>query len=486
MLTVFRLPRPTSTSFSLSLGILGGIAAGLFTPAGAAIPSLAEIKDIIGNRSELLINRDGRRVPVQTGSALQRNQDALITSPPNNAYTVMKFFSDQGEDLNFYIQTDPHTEPTIYHFPCSAQGNYHFGWGLAANAARGCEEGMTLIKGRPPQAALPFSVAWLKQLAQMPHRKVLYCSVAGESGLSFSTTMSGDPCIPALEKCQAAGDPTCQISTKGFWWTSHEQLKASLDCLSIPPQSVEGSGQTIEANIQALLQDVQGQDGSCRLSVYRPDDVVIFPAPDEIVTGLGDDGILVEVDDTPAGIDLNVLKGAINIRSVHNANGDFQLLKEGERYIHSGAALTPVITSDRQSRLEYIDMEVLCAFASYPANALNIPVCFEAGLLPTGNGQPVAFCNREQASGGQEGDRRTLQMSRASGEIELEYEMFMERDKLQIIYEGREIWSTNGFVSGSEQVTVPFNGSSGRVEVVLTGSLESDTTLWNYTLYCPK
>ncbi|MGF1537782.1 MAG: hypothetical protein ACFB4J_15060 [Elainellaceae cyanobacterium] len=467
-----------------SIAVVSGLALVAPDPAMAVDPERARIEDILGNSSELFIRRGNRREPIQIESALQRSQDALITAPPNNAYAVMKFFSQSGEDLNFYIQTSPHTEPTIYHFPCSAQGNYQIGWGLAENESRGCEEGMTLLKGQPPRAQAPLPIAWLKQLAQGPVRRVYYCTAVGQSGPNFETAMSGDPCTEALEACQAAGDASCQVSTKGFWWTSEEQMHASLDCLSADPRSTEGTGQAIEANIQALLQETQGQDSSCLLHVFRPDDFVMIPAPDEIVQGLGDDEILVQVRDTPTGIQLDVLKGAINVRSVHNSNSDLQLVSQGERYVHSGAA-NQVTTFDRQQGLRSIDMEILCAFASQPDNDLNVPACFEVGLLPTADGRPVAYCDLEQASGGQEGDERILQMSRPIGEIEIEYEMFDVPDRLQIIHEGREILDT-GFVSSSRRISVPFSGSSGRVKVSLTGNFEIDTTEWNYTLYCPK
>jgi len=96
----------------------------------------------------------------------------------------------------------------------------------------------------------------------------------------------------------------------------------------------------------------------------------------------------------------------------------------------------------------------------------------------------VAFCNREQASGGQAGDRRFVQMSASRGEIELEYEMYGVPDRLQIIHDGVEILDT-GFVSGSESLKIPLAGKSGRLEVIVTGNVENAGTQWDYLLTCP-
>ncbi|NET47770.1 MAG: hypothetical protein F6K09_03400 [Merismopedia sp. SIO2A8] len=74
-------------------------------------------------------------------------------------------------------------------------------------------------------------------------------------------------------------------------------------------------------------------------------------------------------------------------------------------------------------------------------------------------------------------------MSTNQGEITLEYETFQIPDRFQLIYEGRQILDT-GFISGSNELTIPFSGRSGRVDVIVTGN-QSDSTQWNYTLQCP-
>ncbi|MEM9907607.1 MAG: hypothetical protein AAF921_21570, partial [Cyanobacteria bacterium P01_D01_bin.44] len=78
-----------------------------------------------------------------------------------------------------------------------------------------------------------------------------------------------------------------------------------------------------------------------------------------------------------------------------------------------------------------------------------------------------------------------VQMSTHQGEIEIEYEMYGVPDRLQVLYEGQEVLDT-GFVSGSQTVSVPFSGKSGRVDVIVTGNQEQSGTQWDYILRCPR
>ncbi|MEM9163058.1 MAG: hypothetical protein AAGC54_08315, partial [Cyanobacteria bacterium P01_F01_bin.4] len=171
-------------------------------PAHATPPEQARVDNVLGNSSELLIRRDGRRESLQVGSVLQQIRDALITAPPNNARALLRFLSGSGEDLNFYVQTNPHSQAAIYYFPCQLQGgDYLIGWGLAQNSDRGCENGLQVMRGRT-SAALESSqliAAGSKQLAQAPTRQIFYCSAGGGGQLAFATTTRGDPCGEALQ-----------------------------------------------------------------------------------------------------------------------------------------------------------------------------------------------------------------------------------------------------------------------------------------------
>ncbi|MGB3493002.1 MAG: hypothetical protein WBA57_09765, partial [Elainellaceae cyanobacterium] len=471
--------RHLSTIFAL-LTLVASSAIFIDRPSRATTPEQTSINEILGNSSELLIRRSGRRESVQTGSVLQRFRDALITAPPNNARALLRFLDLDGTDLNMYVLTHPHPESAIYYFPCQIQGgNTHIGWGLARDASRGCETGMNVRRGRSntSRASGADLSAASKQLAQTPLRQIFYCNAASAEGQTgFATATSSNPCSEAIQQCQSQiqsntpGGSDCQISTTGFWWTNEEQLHATLDCTALPESTdlvggdaalpletlpseamastqIEGNGATFASDLEASLQALPGQ--SCTVQVYRPEDFIIIPAPDEVVLGLGDDETLVQVRDTETGLQVDVIKGAINVRSVNDPN--LRVISKGERYIHS-ASSSEVTSFSRSEALTSIDMEVLCAFSGNATNNLNVSACREANLLPASGQSELAFCNREQGAGGQEGDLRTLQMGSNRGEIEIDYEMFAVPDRVQLIYEGREILDT-GFISGDGRLS---------------------------------
>ncbi|MGL5083065.1 MAG: hypothetical protein ACRC8A_16385 [Microcoleaceae cyanobacterium] len=457
-------------------------------PMRATIPEKTTISNILGSTSELFIRRSGQRESAQVGSIMRQIRDALITSPPNNARAVLRFLAADNTDLNMYIQTNSHSDQAIYHFPCRLQGgDYLIGWGLVKNGLRGCEQGLTVMEGTAsaPKKALtsPFQLVSFP-IAQTAARQFFYCSAIGENGstgfATTSSTSSNDPCAIAVQRCQESGATQCEATTTGFWWTTEKQLKAQLTCAGDQSVVAQATGETIKAEIESLLEQNQGQ--SCSVRVSRPQDFEITPAPDDVVLDQKDDEILVQTQDTDTGLIVDVLQGAINVRSSNEP--ELRLLKEGERYVHSNSGSGKVTTFDRDAALKSIDMEVLCAFASYEENDLRVAACNEASFsLSSGQG-PVTFCNLEQASGGQEGDRRTIQMSSNQGELKIEYEMYSVPDRMEINYEGKKLVDT-GFTSGSKRLSIPYSGQSGRMEVILTGNQETSGTLWNYILRCP-
>lgn len=452
------------------------------TPSLAEVPEQTRIDDLLGNSSELLIRRSGHRESVQIGTVLQRVRDALLTVPPNNARAMLRFLSASGADLNFYVQTNPHTEASIYYFPCQVQGgDYLIGWGLAENAARGCENGLQVTYGSSTGAALPPDAVALgtKQVAQAPVRQIAFCVAGNDSGAhGLATSTTGDPCVQAIEQCEAEGG-NCSITSTGFWWTSEPELEASLICEDGSIQTLSSSGDALTDALKTLVAEAQGTN--CSAQVYRPEDLVIVPAPDAVVQAQGSDEILVQTRRTNEGLRVDVLKGAINVLAA--GNDEPAIVTQGDRYLRTPTT-SQVTTFDRAAALTSVDMEVLCAFASNSADRLRIGACQEGLGMDTTAGIPVPFCNREQASGGQEGDRRFVQMSASQGDIELEYEMYDVPDRLQIFQDGVQILDT-GFVSGSDSLTLPLAGQSGRLEVVVTGNATIDTTEWDYLLTCP-
>lgn len=304
----------------------------------------------------------------------------------------------------------------------------------------------------------------------------------------FSTSTGSDACTQAVEQCQSTGGHGCEPTTKGFWWSHEENLHATLACATSQDVSLTGSGTSIADEIKTLLPQAQGKD--CHLQVFKEEDFIMMPAPDDVVQALGDDEILVRTKDTGTGLIVDVIKGAINVRSVapveeRSADSEPQLVKKGQRYRHYGPIgeiIGEITTFNREESLASTNIDVLCTFASRQGTLLQVSLCKELGLLTTG---PIVHCNREQQSGGQEGDHRTVQMGVAAGVIELEYKMYTVPDQLQIFYEGEMLFDSTKR-SGGETVSIPFSGRSSRIEVTVTGNQEEEGTEWEYTIQCPS
>ncbi len=94
-------------------------------------------------------------------------------------------------------------------------------------------------------------------------------------------------------------------------------------------------------------------------------------------------------------------------------------------------------------------------------------------------------CGQQQVSGGQAGDRRTIKLTANRGKISISYDMKPVPDRLQVVYEGREIIDT-GFVSGTGAREASFEGNSSEVTVIVTGNPGVSTTEWDYILSCPQ
>jgi hypothetical protein len=460
-------------------------------PVVAELPEQALISDINGNLSELAIRRNQRREPPQIGtSKLNQFRDALVTVPRNDgggttARAWLRFLDASGQDMGLYVQTNEHPEPAIYYFPCQIQGGDQFiGWGLQSNEAqgRGCEEGIQVIPGDGSGAMVPGSAIALKQtsLAQGAIRQLAYCSASDATGkIGFASSPTADPCTPAIQQCQAAGGNGCEANMTGLWWTNEAEMEAILSCNGNRIDAVSGTGDAIASLVTPLLAKAQGPD--CYVQLLRPGDVVIAPASDAEVRATGATDILVRTRSTAEGIDVDVIRGAIRTSTTQPEPP--RILNQGQRLVVSEQG-SQVTNFDRQATLTSVDMEVLCAFATNSPDRPAMPACQEGLGIDTTTAPRVEFCNREQGSGGQLGERRIMQMSSNQGEIRLNYEMYEVPDRIEIIQDGRLIFDT-GFISGRNSVTIPFQGQSGRLEINVTGNPGIDTTLWTFTLQCP-
>jgi hypothetical protein len=106
----------------------------------------------------------------------------------------------------------------------------------------------------------------------------------------------------------------------------------------------------------------------------------------------------------------------------------------------------------------------------------------DASYIP----ERVAKCGQTQASGGSKGDKRIFTLPAKKGKkiIRISYDMLSIPDKLQVIYEGKEVLNT-GFVSDDGTRTIALNGKSNQLRIVLVGN-SNRGTVWSYRVDCPK
>ncbi len=94
-------------------------------------------------------------------------------------------------------------------------------------------------------------------------------------------------------------------------------------------------------------------------------------------------------------------------------------------------------------------------------------------------------CNAKTISGGFGVTPTLHSVGSKSGTIQLNYEMYSIPDKLEVFYEGKLLFSTNGFVSGNKTESITYNyNKETEIEVIVTGN--DAGTAWEYTVNCPE
>jgi hypothetical protein len=101
----------------------------------------------------------------------------------------------------------------------------------------------------------------------------------------------------------------------------------------------------------------------------------------------------------------------------------------------------------------------------------------------TAQQQALGACRTQQSSGGQGAFTNSYDLGQDSGSFSLSYQMYSIPDKLEVMdTKGTVLFSTNGLVSGSQTVNVPFSG--GRIVFVVVSAPTSGTA-WDYEIGCP-
>jgi hypothetical protein len=93
-------------------------------------------------------------------------------------------------------------------------------------------------------------------------------------------------------------------------------------------------------------------------------------------------------------------------------------------------------------------------------------------------------CNSRTESGGEGVTRNNHDLGENPGLTTISYIMYSVPDKLEVIYEGNIVASTNLFVSGTGSLTFNYQPNHDTFcTVIVTGKSGTD---WKYTMECPR
>jgi hypothetical protein len=116
-------------------------------------------------------------------------------------------------------------------------------------------------------------------------------------------------------------------------------------------------------------------------------------------------------------------------------------------------------------------------------NSLAYPTAAPQKPLPTFN------CSSTQRSGGQSSvpQEYMIDLQKTRGTFDAFYEMYLNPDGLDIFYEGANIFSTGGLVSGSRNFTVPYGSARSKSTMITLKITAPNTgTGWVVAVGCPE
>lgn len=238
------------------------------------------------------------------------------------------------------VQIGPSQTTTEYLFPCAIRGGSGtVGWQAIARSSRGCTsliarsggssltaENLNLTE-QSSQIANTSQTANKSLQAQNSTDSFQYCGALEETGSGWGFNYSTDgtnPCQRAIAECESAGGD-CSVTTIGQESLAVPELMASAQCPGILTLKTEGNGQAMVTSELELLKKMTRslRGASCLINIYRPGDVVISPASDELT--------LVEIQTSRSGeIEVLALVGTVNIVSADRPRG--LALPEGSMY----------------------------------------------------------------------------------------------------------------------------------------------------------
>ena len=436
------------------------------TPSSyAEIPDSAEVTQIIGpNSLGIRRRRGGDYDPVSQGT-IMKILDKLDIPSSGRTYAKLEFYNKSNLPMGLAVQASiKNNLRTSYYFPClvETKDTFIIEWTNPKTTKRGCANGFKVRSGSRRNTNLPdsnqfFTFASIKQwlMGQKSPSSWRYCTVVDERGRGWLgiSQFRSNPCEKPLQECEATGKGNCVRLTFDYWETEDSELTASVSCANNQEFILKESGLAMKERVEQIWQEAKAKGATfCGLQVFSHEDTIIEPSWIEEINR-------VEIGNIDPCLTFRINEGEVRVRSVKKPEG--VSIKKGDQYQY---CLDQQVDSNYQfdASVESIDMQIFLA-----------------------RSRGYEFCDRQQASGGQEGDVRRIQLTANQGEIRLDYEMYGIPDRLRVIYENRELVNT-GFVSGRKSLSIPFSGNSGQVTVELTGNIEKSETKWNYTLYCPQ
>ncbi len=93
-------------------------------------------------------------------------------------------------------------------------------------------------------------------------------------------------------------------------------------------------------------------------------------------------------------------------------------------------------------------------------------------------------CSVGTSSGGEGTNIQNYEMGMTCGAFDLTYNMYGIPDSLDVTYEGKTLFTTNGYVTNGTTTSVKYCGASTKVNVKVVGSQAG--TAWTYSVSCPK
>ena len=429
----------------------------------AVIPKSAKVTEIIGRNTMTLRRKSGRNGPVSLKSVM-RLWDKLIMNPSQKnpkLFTELEFYDQKDKPLNLKLLAGIENNlRTNYYLPCNvdAPDSFIIAWENPITRRLGCKKGIKVKSGerRKSNNNTTEIVASINPfIGQNKIYQWRYCSVVDETGkgwLGFKYRRK-NPCSKPLKECEETGEGTCTELTIDDWNTDEANVIASMECDNNQEFITTGTGQDIKEKSEKLWQDAATQGAVfCGFHVFSEDEIIVTPNPIK-------DQAIVEVGEVDACLRFQVSSGEITLNSYRDPQGF--TLQSGNQYDYC-LDNKPDSLSNFNPTNESIAMQIF--FAK------------ESGYQ---------ICNELQENGGQEGLKRTIQLTANKGTIELDYNMYSIPDSVIVTYEGKELVRKEN-ISGSDSLSIPFQGKSGQVTVEIVGNQDKSGTRWNYNLKCPQ